>query len=529
MLCSILNFYFFGMIISASIFRFQMTQNTDGCLIANSVKKKEWNSRGEESYEMSPLVLTLGVGNSIDDFTGKHFAAYLVNRFHKFIHDRMNGHAVAERRPNAKVYNSEFLNFFDDKINSYRTKLLQYIANWLHIHEFKVIPFDTAFYTTSSLISIFFEPEKNKKQINVAQIGSSTCIVLRKTQIHLNFETPFVYLPTTLIADELSGNVGPRFLFNLPDYQLSAVNEYSFEASADDIVVVGSEGLFNNVPTNLLVVIPNLFIEYLSIFSFNPDKITASMDNFVQTYIALFSYPTNLLLSYLEKDSNEELIESQNIEQESLFLNYESLNSLPKVDKMEAISNEKVTVKQAKETRIDKILKNFEQNAANFNFEKDILIAFCKCSLKDVFMNPFSNENEDIVIMSDCVQNSILSHLGFNSEKFAEFKKVYNSKYMAQTFANVAYNFSVVKGDFPTPKFVKSLKSKKTEKAAGVPGDITVMAPLVVRTTEELDQIVEICENKLDTELEFVIHDMRSEITLFMNGKYLPKKKIISI
>ena len=241
--------------------RFSFSNHRDGHFIEYKKDKMLREKYGEDAFSTTPYSLTVSDGVGGCEFSSKYISNTIVNAAAQFYLDHAENGSGPVTAKEIREWLLEKLAEDMHKFNVFfafeylRASLLYSIDEKLRNQLFSILP------TSATLISgyIYEDKTSGQQKLHIFQKGDSLLAIFRKTpSVHPNYYSYTLYAVT---PEHQSG-------FNTP-YQFSSYNHFGnffqdinfeIDIQPDDIVVAGSDGLFDNVFVGYLTYMINLIL-----------------------------------------------------------------------------------------------------------------------------------------------------------------------------------------------------------------------------------------------------------------------------
>ena len=242
---------------------FAVTEVDDGAFIPYLKDKGVGYSFGEDSFVTTPYGIAVADGVGSSTLASRHIANHLTTTFGQWI----LGCRYYQKPP------EDLVQLCNIKENINEHEIINDVMSEIMIKGVKDadkpltdsgLKDNINLFQSSTFVSAYFSPEdpaKNKKaMLNVFQKGDSLALIMRFDPVKRNwkpltytsdgqeaFNTPYQYTMTSSSKPgDFSGDDFNRFL--------------SIEPQANDVVILGSDGLFDNVPISIIVLAFNSLV-----------------------------------------------------------------------------------------------------------------------------------------------------------------------------------------------------------------------------------------------------------------------------
>lgn len=249
----ITTLFLLSMLLSVEYY-FDSTAYNDGSQLPYPKAKHGAEERGEDSLVSSQVAIVVcdGVGGS--PFSSKHISSYLADSFQELAYKVTLETNVAKF--SARNFYEYYISGLHNAIGRYRKQLTGLYQDWASETK-KSPPFNVQSLSASStLIGAVIVNLKDGPRIRIIQKGDSLAVVFRRFESELA-KGMFFYLPVYRTADQqYSFNFPHQFTDFLANYDDEVFTD-EFKVQEGDQVLVGSDGLFDNVPLGLLTILVN--------------------------------------------------------------------------------------------------------------------------------------------------------------------------------------------------------------------------------------------------------------------------------
>ena len=376
-----------------------------------------------------------------------------------------------------------------------------------------LMKFQTSVSTT--LVGAFLESTRYSKsnpnlavaKLNIYQRGDSTMMIYRP--LYNKSTKSYVYVPvyqTVEIQEEfnfpyqfnLSKETSFGYNIKKPDPRIQISVADSFDVKATDLVIVGSDGFFDNVHISFITYLVNFLVTQMSDEHNQMKDILAELTNITEKYLTVFrdhyenlkmekkpvckppqntgrprGARNNLLSSIFSGCCSRG--EAQGIlDRPEPRLQASSTRSIPigNIHAIEVQNSREKFFKCSPEQIIGERDFHFERSSQKFGFE-----------LSDP-STQFS---------SDCVKNAILGGFAHSINDIENFTELFKAKRMSKSLLLVAKIVSKEESRYPSPFVIGFVKDQqkwplnkilKYPQVTGKVDDITVVTGLVVEKAE---------------------------------------------
>ena len=466
-------YLFFAFFVTTTL-RFDVQKNSAAYFQFKKLDKTSINEMGEDAIQVSPWALSNSDGVSSYLFHTHFIAQALANGFQlsvlgDFLLDKITDQ-FNDVIANKMAYHSESLRDFTINFANQANRSL---GNNLIFSEQELAQGATF---TGSFLTV---NELSVPVLKVAQKGDSLVRVFSKTTNPTNGKMSY---SMTFGTTEQQEFFNCPYQFNTMDSIENNANKFAnFDVliKEHDIVVMGSDGYFDNVSDGLTL----FLINYLNFFT---DTTKEEITSIVECYLQVLTDKRAVIFQVIKKE-----LKPKNIgEWEAALTNKISLHNVNK-------SNLKPD--NDFQLRLNKI---FEIKAARSLTEKNrihILREFLSCPLLEILsINP--NDLKDIYFVGPCLKKIIDSKLSLTKTEMENSINHYSAATRSD-FLGTAANISSKNKNFPSRFRIHSWADKpNANHFGGKKDDITLIAAMVKKgeenTTAELSQYFEQFKNE---------------------------------
>ena len=278
MLTHLLRVVLFITIEVGSQWSFAVTQADDGYFIPYWKEKGIGYSFGEDSFVTTPYGIAVADGVGGSKFASLHIARHLTTSFAQWVFAcQYLDEPLRSKSPLCKVKES-----IDDSVTMrevMKQVMLKSIKESEEISERIGVDRKLSVNQASTFVSAYFSPEnlatKKKASLNVFQKGDSLALILRYDEANRNWK-PFAYTSEDQVFFNAPYQYSPMD-FRPPFYKKEDRQNrfFSIEPREKDVVILGSDGLFDNLPVSMITLIFNTVVRFYS------KKLTDNLFDFV--------------------------------------------------------------------------------------------------------------------------------------------------------------------------------------------------------------------------------------------------------
>ena len=276
-----------------------------------------------------------------------------------------------------------------------------------------------------------------------------------------------------------------QFSTDVPNYD-DEFNTVTLKAVQGDLLILGSDGLFDNMHTGFMTMLTNSLVA----FSLVPASTFEENYGFIEYYVKIYKeilakkewvikefYAHSNLYSIFDENNRSEK-PNGGTGTYSLFRNfyYKFLKDAheplgPEVQNH--FENFLLLKKRPKEQK-----RNWAEKMIDAAF-----MDFFRCPVLNMVAVPVK-KNGRTVIMNDCLSDVIKKHFTFEKAELSQFFQFYDPAINSKFFVKIAKNFALIKTNFASPFYIHAWKDKVpyylNKAGNGKDDDITVVAALIV-------------------------------------------------
>lgn len=295
--------------------QFKIKNLEDGCNIELLKDKKTGRNRGEDSFKTTPLSLSVADGVSSCPFSSKYLSSLLVAETTQVCLQNKQGDIEVEstddfRKRLLGVINSK-IHDFAKSVGTVWSQKKEKIKNFSTI-----IPLDMLITSTTFITAFIDNSNKETSKIKILQKGDSSLAIFRPTKSSKGdgwfYKLSFVTSDQQNVFNQPFQFTSEPSLSDNPKYD--AVFEK--EIQVGDIVIVGSDGLFDNVHVSLLTLYVNMLAKMYVLSKETELVDEALFYRFVDDLYTLFNQKKDSLIRLIEAERSKNM--NQSINQEAI-------------------------------------------------------------------------------------------------------------------------------------------------------------------------------------------------------------------
>ena len=282
--------------------QFKINNLEDGCNIELPKNKNTGKNHGEDSFKTTPLSLSVADGVGGCKFSSKFLSSLVVAEATQVC---LKNKQEDVKNESLKDFESRLLTAINLGINKFaesvsnaweKKKEKETIDSSYCVLIDTLIPADT-FTTTTTFITAFIDNSiKKTPKIKILQKGDSLLAIFRLKNNTLNNKAQFYELSFVTSDQQVEFNKPFQFISESNDL-INKNNHMVFEKEilVGDIVIVGSDGLFDNVHVSLLTLYVNMLVKMYVLSKENELVNDGLFIPFVNDLYALFQKKKTLL------------------------------------------------------------------------------------------------------------------------------------------------------------------------------------------------------------------------------------------
>lgn len=464
--------------------------------------------RGEDSFSTSPhfLIVNDGVGGS--PFSSKHISEFLSVQFQIEFQNQL--HANPNFKFASDISCRKFTNALINKIvHEYYKTTKDFVTKWeqessktsaIAIRDFSV---------STTMVAVMLETTNQRPQLSIIQKGDSLCVVFALVK---NDKDRYFYKPVYMTKDQ-------QYQFNFP-YQVSSdrlsdENELFIEkvgTSAYSLVVLGSDGVFDNLHLGFLTMIVNLAAIIHESSISDEDLFNKLVDELVQLYIEILEKKIWVIRRFFKENTDTSLFSENNEGDNS---NGGFIKAISAMFFGENKKMPKNAVNKFNSFMRPKIIDISDHGDKTYLYIKNGFYSYFSCPVVDMLSMPGDSNKENL--LSPCIEEVLSNKFTFNIETAQKFIQSYSPKKTSKLIARVAEALSNEETNYPSPFYIHAWKQKvgRQSTGAGKPDDITVVANVIVSqkmmSIDDPDQFIRIFESQTAD----ILKNMESDIIHF--------------
>lgn len=517
--------------LSTARLRFAISEINDGSFEPLPKKKSLKKDIGEDAFVALPFGLVVADGIGSCEFSSSFFARTLTTKI---------GLALNQLNTEIAGGHHRAIESLKDNLNkSVKLATIDYnLKSTLHISSASFdklkmkkiqIAASEVKKVSSTLISVFImKNQLDRPTLMVYQMGDSLVSIFRKKESSVapgQFYYELVYKTKEM---QHYFNCPKQFSTASMDNVDKQSQAESFPIMEDDIVIVGSDGLWDNIHTTVLTFAVNSMVKMLGTFQPNERLITDTMERIARNFARALD--RNESFDWEAEVAKRSYKPPPVVEETSSwsFFNVarnilDCLNfKICRRQKEEDIDEGEISV-DPNETIIKSdhgtLAINSNQNKkSEFKDAQDWLLdeLYLRCGFRRLveiyYLTPSSGK-----YMSRCAQETIRSSFGFTEDHLKHFKAAYQPKIFSGAIKHLALTLS----NLPRYKSRFALLSNQNgimREPFGKQDDITVVTGLVVEGGEPVAAISNEWQNSLISAYDYLLEsDLKMAIHYFLN------------
>lgn len=246
---------------------FAVRQADDGSFIPYWKDKEIGYSFGEDSFVTTPSGIAVADGVGGSKFASLHIARHLTTSFAQWVFACKHlEEPLRSKSPLCKIKTHK-----DDSVTIrevMRQVMLKNIKESEEISARIRVDKKLSASQASTFVSAYFSPEnlaiKKKATLNIFQKGDSLALILRYDEASRNWK-PFAYTSDDQVYFNAPYQYSPMDFRPPFDRRVDRENRFfSIEPREKDVVILGSDGLFDNLPVSMITLIFNTVVRFYS-------------------------------------------------------------------------------------------------------------------------------------------------------------------------------------------------------------------------------------------------------------------------
>lgn len=433
---------------------------------------------GEDAVATSPVAIALAGGRGSGDLSSKYLSQAIVDNSLLF---RLAFFGAGKR---AELANDALTAAHKDhlfvSLKTVLTDLHTFFEAGKKANPAAKLP-DPNFNVGSHYFTAWFVTEANKQHLIINKSGDIQAVIFKLVQHSPEAgKTLFYYAPKFMTSSKVDKKAVGEALKNITKSTDIESDNYKLDPVESDLLVVGSNGFFKNMPLGLMTMLINSFMYE---FKVSKELLMERLLPYLKVYIKVMEARYWVLE---EKYKNKKDI---SIENENEFDSAPAADAKGKVDKKgQLIAQLMAPLKQASDDKYKDLIEKTkkEEDKAKLNKEKAKLEeersaweAFFRCPMVKQTMKPETLDKETD-LLSDCVKNIISSKLSALEADKNSFLDLSRQVLRAGLLAEFASILSRVSAKMASPVAIENwVRGTKDAKASGEPDDITVVASAI--------------------------------------------------
>lgn len=517
---------------------FKIYGATDGSTRASPKDKDVRDMVCEDSFHTTPFGFALADGVSGVPFPTTYFAQLLTNKISQAFLESKD-RVFREKQDFNRFVSSNIvkeIDVYNRKLSETRIQKLMQVGNQVG-HQVN-LPFEH-FSASATFIAAQIENHTDENaNLNVFQKGDSSLVIFRRKK-HSGKINAYHYVPVYMTEEQ-------SYSFNMP-YQFSNLKESAFNQISDkvkilkgDIVIAGSDGLFDNMALGFLTYLVNYLLSEVLLDNLTKENTLQKMEKVVLQFLEKLVQESEQIekfaqsLIYQPNQSNHGLFDSLS----NLVLGICSGNRECKSE-FDFFSEEAHTVyvpfpipnilSQNKNSIEFTIMSKINYNSRQIKSYTDHIQrnrnAFFECGGNEILWQNYRGE-EETPLISRCVSEAISDIFVFNEKQFNEFEQTIDPRLFSQAITTAAKVLSVFTKHNYTPFFFKKIfATNQMEKEGGKPDDITTVVGLVV-DEQPAQYVIEVIAKELETAKLDTLTNLAEDINEYINNKFKSKMSL---
>lgn len=508
---------------------FRFSSLEEGSNNAFPKTKAEKFNFGEDSLSTSPRAMAISDGVSSCIFTTKFWSQLIAYQFQNFVYTDIFP-VFQVNKIQTSQENLTLQKMFEDQIENlrieYKSTLQNSINNWENKNKKMVNQNPKNTQVSATMIGAYLKTVDDKNMIQFIQFGDSLGIVFSNSYNQENdnayekadgFYFPSFYRPEMTYSFNYPVQIG-----NLPD-EIENIIEYK-QAPIDinDLVLLGSDGLFDNMHFWIICLIPNMLVRYAYLLKNDQAKVEEALSNFMKFYAEIFVQRFEMFnQSVTNKKFHDtvflaELVKDPDWKKPSPGI-LDMLLCRLEDDQHPLLSRKKIYEKQFKKSADD-----FRKKAVDYDFELALMIGLFKCD-PDILMSVPNMLKRDKTKMPDSLKALFQKHFPLEKKHLNNFNEFFNPAFVAKMFTFNAKMLSGITKNYLSPFHLDWLQQGGNPKidAKGKEDDISA----VVGWVDELTVQNEIFNETVLDKIGFLIKDTTKKLGVKMEALYDILKK----
>jgi hypothetical protein len=389
---------------------------------------------------------------------------------------------------------------------------------------------------SATLIGAFLEqmpsskssPETAKAQLNIYQRGDSRLLVFRPTPS--GKENSYVYMPVYKTVD-IQETFNSPYQFDLskeglgyydskPKTNVQTSLADFLEVREHDLVVVGSDGLFDNVHLSFITYLVNFLVGKLSDKQMKIDELKTQLETLTQEFLGIFKR------------------------------HYESLNKLPESQQQQTHSRtlDQQLGQREKHVPVQSIV---ESNLPTSEAKNDVR-SFFRCSVKDIVSEQqfkfdknakrfgYHLSGIEKAPFTDCVIKAITQEFSHTKTDIKNYAALLKAQQMSSSILQVVKTISKQETNYPSPFFISYAHNDRKysmpqvlrySKATAKADDITIVTGLIVNRKTTFETSIKRAYSCLEEVLEArtkMYADYQEDVIHFYQTADIPQIKALN-
>jgi serine/threonine protein phosphatase PrpC len=479
--------------------RFNVKSIADGA-VSMQVKtdKVMHHQLGEDARMATPFGLAVADGVGGSDFLSFYLASYLtIYAAETFILSQNN-----------KV---DFRQKIDERLNASVKMYKQNAFKLVRGSPFKpsaIKKQDEFFVKTcmvsSTLVAAFIDNNGPKPMLTIFKRGDSAVAVFTKMKSKMYSNRYHYVLKLVSQSNTLSFNAPGQFMAYMPNPVINDSNFEQTEISEGDIVLIGSDGFFDNVHLSLISYVLNWITFQIQSKAMADWDWKKDMETLAKTYVDCLNDQSKKEQEELARKRKAEREARKNEEAESCFGCFNFWSKKPKKDDKKP--REQELNEQDNNTKIDSKDPPAFQDIENVS-------KFGGCTAKQLLYSPTLFLSRHFLI-SACVDKTIDEMFSIPDDSI-DPSKDFDINTVSNILKELAYHLSIAE-NYKSPFYLEASKKYMSFEQTGKPDDITIIAAMV-EPDESINQEVPMNQNSETQDWKKAVTDRRKRIDVMMS------------
>jgi serine/threonine protein phosphatase PrpC len=536
--------------------RFRISNIEEGAFDPLLKSKKQRKKMGEDGHCTTPYTLAVADGVSSTEFT----SFYLANILSLSISERLL--SLSKDSLDLEKEKSEIVSEMQKEINRYEFKVIEkvkFLENDREVlaDEFSLNSMDVS---TTLVACHIIEDQGKNTNLRIFQKGDSLISIFRSIKSRKSADS-YVYLPVYFSEDHSYEFNTPYQFMTMLDKKRTSNDENNSKNENNsndnlyletgiregDIVLVGSDGIYDNVHISFITYLINFISEEILKKTSSPD-IQEKVKELSKRYAEIFIEKPQEKMIKIEKKAENKVksFKRRPVQKKTGFsfwkwfcLADESFDEISPRDII-SIKEESITEKEDSMNSDDEDLEIYvDQDEKEGEVIYSETRGFFDCPERAMTNQPYHWETEE-AFLSLCVKRSIEKEFGFSNERVIMLQSMYSTKIFTDSLLVAAIELSKTK-NYPSLLYLKGLDQRRPRELPrkGKRDDITVLVGLVEKDNDSSDLklkskdfLSKIIESKREIMYKELSLDVESFLINYNNESYIvpmPEEKKESI